>query len=128
MLTDWVCNCGILLFLTIFQDMFSKCNPELAADDEWKKMMSSSAVLPFSVLSKSRYKARFQNEKFLKKSSLLTRFPSLTLVDFLAHGLDCSNFLTKTERRRVKILLKDFGEPAFRFVIFFFDFLVYKYL
>jgi len=108
--------------------MFSKCNPELAADDEWKKMMSSSAVLPFSVLSKSRYKARFQNEKFLKKSSLLTRFPSLTLVDFLAHGLDCSNFLTKTERRRVKILLKDFGEPAFRFVMFFFDFLVYKYL
>ena len=77
--------------------MFLQCNSELKADDEWKQMISSSAVLQYSILSKFRYKARFRNEKFLKKSSLLTRFTMLTLSNFLAHGLDCSNWLSKNE-------------------------------
>jgi|SaaInlStandDraft_1057018.scaffolds.fasta_scaffold26510_2 hypothetical protein len=71
----------------------------------------------FSLLSRRRYRKRFGNDNFIKKTNLLAQFPMLTLSSYRKYALDLSNLLSPIDRRRSKKQMKTFTDDHFRLAV-----------
>ena len=89
-------------------------NPELAEDIGFFSSIEEMSSPQFSILSKARYRIRFKGEYFMKKQSLLERFPTISLKVFQKEALDLSHLLAPTRVKEAKKLLSSYNEENFR--------------
>jgi hypothetical protein len=100
-----------------FADVFFHVNPECREDRELCQWIDEMSPRNFSLLSRRRYRKRFGNDNFIKKTNLLAQFPMLTLSSYRKYALDLSNLLSPIDRRRSKKQMKTFTDDHFRLAV-----------
>jgi hypothetical protein len=98
-----------------FADVFLYCNPECREDEELCSWIDEMAAKNFS--SRRRYRKRFRNDDFLKRSNLLEEFPMITFSLYRKYALDLTHLLSPRDCKRLKKLYKQFDDDQFRFSI-----------